>query len=163
MTTYRETLRLPFGWWLIGALFVASVGWVFLVVSNWPVGITAGVITAVPLACALWSYGSLRVEVVDGDLLVGAARLERAFVGEASALDAEELRHTMGPGADARTFIRTRPYIRTGALIAVNDPRDSTPYWLVSSRNPAALVASLDHSGKDHREPIGENTVVEED
>ena len=163
MTTYRETLRTPFGWWLIGALFAASVGWIFLVVSDWTVGIIAGVVTAVPTAWALWSYGSLRVEVVDGDLVVGNARLGKAFVGPATALDAVAFRHTMGPGADARTFIRTRPYVRTGALIQVDDPQDSTPYWLVSTRRPDELVASLGHSGKDHREPIAENTVVEED
>lgn len=162
MTTFRETLRLPFGWWLIGILFAASVGWIFLVVSNWPVGILAGVVTALPVSYALWSYGSLRVEVIDGDLVVGNARLGSDFVGTATALDAATFRHTMGAGADARTFIRTRPYVRTGALVKVADPDDSTPYWLVSTRRPDDLVASLVHSGKDHREPIGENTVVEE-
>lgn len=162
MTTYRETLRLPVSWWLIGALFAASVGWIFLVVSTWAVGIGAGIVTGVPLAYALWSYGSFQVEVVDGALLVGKARLEPGFRGEARALTAEELRQIMGPGADARAFLQTRPYVKTGALVVVNDPQDSAPYWLVSTRRPDQLIASLNHSGKDHREPIGENTVVEE-
>ena len=162
MTTYRETLRPPFSWWLIAALFAASVGWVFLVVSNWTVGIAAGVITAIPLGYALWKY-ALRVEVTDGDLIVGRARLGSSFQGDACALDAAAFRHTMGPGADARTFLRTRPYAKTGVLVAVDDPQDPTPYWLVSTRRPDALVASLGHTGKDHREPIGEKTVVEED
>ncbi|MEO6470710.1 MAG: DUF3093 domain-containing protein, partial [Aeromicrobium sp.] len=143
-------------WWLIAIFFAASVAWVFLVVSNWTIAIAAGVVTAVPLAVGLWQYGSLKIEVVEGSLLVGPATLESRFVGEATALSSEELRHTMGVGADARTFIRTRPYVRTGVLVSVNDSRDSTPYWLVSSRNPDDLVASLNHSGKDHREPIGE-------
>jgi hypothetical protein len=163
MTTYRERLRIPLVWWPLGAFFAVCVGWVFLVVTTWTIAIVAALVVAVPLAWALWTYGALTVEVTDGDLLVGRARLEGRFQGPAQPLTAERFRHAMGPGADARAFIRTRPYVRTGALIPVTDASDSTPYWLVSTRHPAALVASLTHSGEDLVEPIGEKTVVEEE
>lgn len=165
MTTYRESLRAPLSWWLLGALFAASLGWIFLVVTTWTIAITATVIVALPTAWAIWSYGALTLEVHDGDVRIGKATLEKRFHGPARPLSAEAFRHAMGPGADARAYIRTRPYIRTGALIPVVDERDATPYWLVSTRQPEAFVASLAQSGKDQAnvEPIGENTVVEED
>ena len=165
MTTYREPLRIPFVWWLLGALFAVSFGWIFLVVTTWTIAAIATLTIAVPLAWALWTYGALTLEVIDGDLRVGRASLESRFQGPAQALNAEEFRHAMGPGADARAFILTRPYVRTGALIPVTDAGDPTPYWIVSTRHPEALVASLAHSGEDQAkvEPIGEKTVVEED
>jgi hypothetical protein len=152
-------------WWLFGAFTAASVGWVFLVVTTWTIAIIATLIVAVPLAWALWTYGSLTLEVIDGDLVAGRARLESRFRGPARALGAEEFRHAMGPGADARAFILTRPYVRTGALIPVTDAADPTPYWIVSTRHPDAFVDSLTHPGEDHHkaEPIGEKTDVEED
>jgi hypothetical protein len=165
VTTYQERLRLPLLWWLLGAFFAVIIGWIFLVVTNLTIAISAGLIVAVPLAWALWTYGSLTLKVIDGDILIGRARLESRFQGPAQALGAEEFRHAMGPGANARAFILIRPYVRTGALIPVTDTGDPTPYWLVSTRHPEEFVASLTHSGKDHHrvEPIGEKTVVEEE
>ncbi|MGZ8705264.1 MAG: DUF3093 domain-containing protein [Aeromicrobium sp.] len=165
MTTYRERLRVPLSWWLFGAFFAISIGWIFAVVTTWTIAAITTLVVAVPLAWALRAYGSLTINVDGGDLRIGPAQLESRFQGPAVALTAEEFRHRMGPGADARAFILTRPYVRTGALIPVSDTGDATPYWIVSTRHPDALVASLAHSGEDHlrAEPIGEKTVVEED
>lgn len=175
MTTYREHLHIPLIWWLLGAFFAVSVGWIFLVVTTWTISIIATLIVAALLAWALWAYGSLTLDVTDGTLRVGGARLEERFRGPAKALSAEEFRHVMGPGADARAFLLVRPYVKTGALIPVADTSDATPYWLVSTRHPESFVASLLYSGKDqpHTEPtnaeptsaeqIWEKTVVEED
>lgn len=175
MPDYRERLRLPLSWWLLGAVFAISVGWIFLVVTTWAIALTATLVVAAPLAWALWTYGSLAIEVRDGDLHVGHAHLDRRFQGRPRALDAAPYHHMMGAGADARAFILTRPYVKTGALIPVVDESDSTPYWLVSTRHPDDLVASLAHPGEDHddnekqdlesnqsAEAIGENTGVEE-
>jgi len=170
VTNYRERLRIPLIWWLLSAIFAASVGWIFLVVTTWTIAIVVALIVAAPLFWALGTYGSLTLEVSEGDILLGRARLDRRFQGAAQALTAEGFRHAMGPGADARAFILTRPYVKTGALIPVVDDSDAAPYWLVSTRHPDAFVASLTQSGKDHphtettsADPIGENTVVEED
>lgn len=156
--TYRETLRLPASWWLAGAFFALSVGWIFLVVGGERAGTVTGVIAAIPIAAALWHFGSLTVEVTNDDLVIGNAVLEGRFRGLATSLDAKEFRHTMGVGADARAFIKIRPYIKTGALIPVTDPSDPTPYWIISSRHPEHLVAALNASAQN--QSIGENTDV---
>lgn len=157
-------------WWFLGALFAVSIGWIFLVVTTWTIAIVVALIVAAPLAWSLLTYGSLTLEVSDGDIVLGRARLESRFQGPAQALTAEGFRHALGPGADARAFILIRPYVKTGALIPVTDERDPAPYWLVSTRDPDAFVASLAQSGKDHPAaektsavPIGEDPVVEQD
>lgn len=149
MTNYRERLHAPLSWWLLGAVLAVTLGWVFLVVTTWTIAGVATGLFAAAIGWGLWAYGSLTLEVRDGDLIIGAAKLEQRFQGPAEPLDEASYRHTFGPGANARAFIRTRPYVRTGALIGVADDHDSTPYWLVSTRHPEALVASLAQSGKD--------------
>lgn len=163
MTNYSETLRPSVGWWLLVIGFAVSTGWIFLVVSDWTVGTVVGIVTTAALAVPLWIAGSLRIDVRDGDLLVGGARLPGAAVGAATALDREMLRHIRGAGADARAFSRIRSYVPTGVKVGVNDPHDPTPYWLVSTRRPDALVASLATADKDQRQPIGEEQRVEEE
>lgn len=163
MPDYRERLRLPFSWWFLGAFFAVSVGWIFLVVTTWTVALIATLVVATPMAWALWSYGALTIEVRDGDLHVGRAHLERRFQGPAESLDAAAYRHTMGPDADARAFMLARPYVKTGALIPVTDESDPAPYWLVSTRRPDALVASLAHSGKDHHAAESKQNVESND
>lgn len=156
---YSETLRPTPSWWILIALFAASVGWVFLVVSSWTVGIVAGVLTLLACGAALWRLGSLRIEVGPDLLVVAEARLQGSAIGAATALDAETLRRLRGPEADARAFTRIRSYVDTGVRIEVDDPHDPTPYWLVSSRNPDLLVASLTATDKDRDEPIADHPI----
>ncbi len=163
MSNYSETLRPSVGWWLLIVGFAVSAGWIFLVVSDWTVGIAVGAFTAVVLAIPLWIAASLHIEVRGGDFLVAGARLPCAAVGAAATLDRESLRHTRGAGADARAFTRIRSYVPTAVKVEVNDPRDPTPYWLVSTRRPDALIASLVTADKDQRQPIGEEQRVEKE
>lgn len=143
---YCERLRVPVRWWLQGGLLVTSF-WVAMVVAiperaAW--GIAAALM--VMLAAALWAYGAARVEVKDGWLYVGRARIEVTFVGEVRALDADATRQWSGPLADARALLLLRPYRSQAVRIEIDDPDDPTPYWLVSSRRPAELAAALDLS-----------------
>ena len=48
-----------------------------------------------------------------------------------------------GRDADARAYLLLRPYLRRAVRIAIDDPADPTPYWLVSTRRPTRLAAAL--------------------
>jgi len=143
MAAFRERLRVPFRWWLQGGLLVASF-WVAMVVAipepaAW--GITAALVAV--LATGLRSYGGARIVVDDGWLQAGRAKIEIRFVGPVVALDKAAARELSGPLADARAFLLLRPYLPRAVRIEIDDPDDPTPYWLVSSRRPATLVAAL--------------------
>lgn len=88
-------------------------------------------------------YGGARVQVRDGELVAGRAHVPLSFVADPVALDAAATRAAVGPDADARAYLLLRPYIRTAVRVRITDPADSTPYWLMSTRRPGALVAAL--------------------
>lgn len=140
---YRERLRAPVRWWLLWGLMIWTF-WLAMVAAlpgSLALGIALGLYAL--LALALLSYGSVRIVVTDEWLHVGHARIERHFVGHVEALDAARMRAISGPEADARAYLVLRPYIKTGVRITIDDPADPAPYWLVSSRRPAALAAAL--------------------
>jgi hypothetical protein len=88
-------------------------------------------------------YGAPRIEVGDGWLRAGRARIAGEFLGDAEPLDAAETRRVAGPGADARAYLLLRPYLKRAVRVTVRDDRDPTPYWLVSSRDPEHLAAAI--------------------
>ncbi|GAW49718.1 putative membrane protein [Nocardioides sp. PD653] len=143
MAAFRERLRVPFRWWLQGGLLVASF-WVAMVVAI-PELAAWGITTALfaVLATGLRSYGGARIVVDDGWLQAGRAKIEIRFVGPVVALDKAVARELSGPLADARAFLLLRPYLPRAVRIEIDDPDDPAPYWLVSSRRPATLVAAL--------------------
>ena len=122
-------------------------GWILLVATDRPIAIGAAVLGAVVAGALVWSYGSVIVESGPKGLRVGSAHLTRGDIGDAVSLDARGFRELLGPHADARAWLRTRPYIEAGVRVDVVDPSDPVPYWLVSSRRPEALVAALGQTG----------------
>lgn len=140
---FREKLRVPLRWWALGTLLVGSF-WLAMVVAvpealAWTV---AGLLQLV-LALLLRAYGSKKITVTDEWLTAGRARIERTYVGVSTALDPEQMRLLAGRHASARAYLLLRPYISTGVRIDIEDERDPTPYWLVSSRRASALAAAL--------------------
>ncbi len=143
MTTYRERLTAPLSWWIAALAFALVWGWVFLVVTTWPISIVVTVLLTAAGFLAVWRYGSVLVTVDADGLRVGPAFVESAHVGGATALDRSAYRERLGVGADARAFLMTRPYLDHGVAVTIDDPADPAPYWLVSSRRPDALAAAL--------------------
>lgn len=107
----------------------------------------AWAVTAVALALmvtAFLSYGSARVEVREGHLRAGRARIPLSYVGAVRTLDVEGMRRQAGVDADARAHLVLRPYLKRGVRVDLTDPDDPTPYWLVASRRPEELAAALE-------------------
>ncbi len=142
-THYRERLSVPIRWWAQGTMLVASL-WLAVIVAV--PGAVAWAVTgaAVALMATLFlTYGAALVSVEDGWFRAGRARVELRFVGEVVPLDAEATRLVAGRDADARAYLLLRPYRKKAVKVSLSDPADPTPYWLVSTRRPAALAAAL--------------------
>lgn len=145
---YRERLRVPVRWWIQWGLMVASF-WLAMVAAipgPLPWYLTGGLVLV--LIWLLRWYGSARIVVTDEWLQAGRARIERRYLGQVEALDIARMRAVSGPEADARAFLVLRPYVKAGVRLTLDDPRDPTPYWLVSSRRPRALAAALTAPGE---------------
>ena len=105
---------------------------------------------ALPVAIGLYVViaGSLfalapTIEISNGQLLAGSARISVSLLGDAETLDRDALRAALGPGLDARSFLMVRGYIHSGVRISLVDPSDPTPQWILTTRRPEDLLTAL--------------------
>jgi hypothetical protein len=145
---YRERLSVPLWWWLaaplLAGLFAAEVflgapgSWTYL-----PYGLL------VPLVLGgMWWLGRIRIAVTDSEFVVDDARLPLAVVRAAVVVDPLAKGDLLGPNAEAYAFVIQRPWVGGAVQVFLDDPADPTPYWLISSRRPADLVAALTPSSR---------------
>ncbi|WP_288467107.1 DUF3093 domain-containing protein [uncultured Curtobacterium sp.] len=141
MTLYRERLWAPPALYLATALVIPASLLVFL-----PISVFAGVLVAigmyVGIVVLLWALAPA-VEVTETEFRAGKAHLPRTLVGEVAGFEGAEATTQRGPKLDARAWTLFRGYVRGVVRVEVADPADPTPYWLVSVRNPSAVVAAL--------------------
>lgn len=143
---YQETLRPPI--WLLGFLFflLASVA-----LSIWAAfDDRSGLITLILAIAALPVINKamlLRIRVDASELRVGRAHIERKYLDHAIALTMDEMRLTRGRDADPAAYLALRFWQPRGVKIGVRDVRDSTPYWLISSKNAQGLAEALNSRG----------------
>ena len=142
-SAYDERLSVPLRWWVQGVMLVAMV-WITLIVAlpeptAWALTAAAGGL----LALAYLAYGSARITVADGRLRAGRARIPAAHLGTAVPLSPEDARRVAGVDADPRAYLLLRPYVKPAVKVEILDPADPAPYWLLSTRHPAALARAL--------------------
>ena len=139
---YREVIRAPL--WLLAVVYFFMLS---LVISIWSaLGDNAALIALVLLSGALvWIYSAtaLTIEVNEKELRVGKAHINLDFVGDCINLDNEAIKRVRTRDADPRAFLAIRFWAPKGIQIAINDTRDSTPYWLVSSNAGAELIKAI--------------------
>ena len=140
---YSERLHVPLRWWVQATMLLASIWLAFVVaMPAWAAWASTGALVAITVALFVW-VGSARVAVRDGVLHAGRAHIAVDLLGPVEPLDADQTRRVHGVEADARAFLLTRPYLKRSVKVAIADPDDRTPYWLVSTRHPRELAAAL--------------------
>ncbi len=141
---YDERLHVPLRWWALLTMFMATVLLAFLVATPaWVAFTVTGVLTGL-MAVVFVAYGAARVSVREQTFRAGRARIPVSLLGTPVALDAVASRRLAGVDADARAYLLLRPYVKSSVQVPVQDPADPAPYWLVSTRRPARLVAALE-------------------
>lgn len=100
----------------------------------------------IPIWFLVW-LSRLRVEVqsVDGttELRVGRAHLPLSAIARAAAVPASAKSAALGRQLDPAAYVQHRPWVGHMVLIVLDDPDDPTPYWLISTRKPARVLAAL--------------------
>ncbi len=139
---FSETVKPPL--WLLAFIFFL-LGSVAL--SIWAAfDNLAGLITLILSLVALPIINNamlLRIEITQTDLRVGRAHIQREYLGRATALDVERMRLIRGRDANPAAYLALRFWQPRGVKIEVEDDRDPTPYWLVSSKKAKGLVEAL--------------------
>jgi hypothetical protein len=139
---FQERMIWPIWLWLFLIFITGSI-----VLSIWAAlgniaTIFAGVLLSLGLmyaarASALW------ITVTKGWLLVGPAAIERAFIHNFQELDTNQFRSLRGVNANPAAYLELRFWVSRGLKIELRDPKDKTPYWLISTNRAKELSKTL--------------------
>lgn len=145
---YRERQWVPWYWWLAMAFMVALLTAQFgLNRSDLWIYIPAVVLSVI----AVWVLLSMSntVLMVEEDeqgtrwLIAGQANLPGDVVSRSLAVPATAKRNAMGRQLDPAAFVVSHGWVHEMVMLVLDDPEDPTPYWLIGSRDPEALLRAF--------------------
>jgi hypothetical protein len=139
---FREVIRPPL--WLltfIYFMFLSLVVAVWAALGNFSALVTLVILTLALIVIAVKSKD--QVYIRDGVLFAGGAHIEIKYLGEVTILDRDAMRLIRTRDADPAAFLAIKFWVPTGVKIALNDQRDSTPYWLISCKKMEEVKRTL--------------------
>lgn len=148
---FRERLS-PSLWVLVSAAVVAPMAALVLAPIDTTVALVAGALAGVLFVTLLIAWSPV-VEVREGMLRAGRARIPVDLLGEPQILTGEAARAARGPELDPRSWHVIRGGIDGLVVVGVDDPDDPTPAWVVSSRTPDRLAAGIRRAQARPRTP----------
>jgi hypothetical protein len=136
--------KLSWSWWLwCFAIFMAAS----LSLAVWAaIGNQAAlIISVIQIALLILAarQSSLTITVTKGWLLVGPAAIERAFIHNFKALEFKEYKRIRGVDADPASYLQIRFWVNSAIKVDLRDPKDKTPYWLISTNRANELAKLL--------------------
>jgi hypothetical protein len=139
---YRELLNPPLSW--MGFIFIMYFS---IAVAIWGAFemVQAEVTMAALLATLPYLWFKLRMVITidQSELRVDRAHIALKYLKNPVALDEATYKALRTVNSDARAFHITRPWLKTGVQVFVNDERDQTSYWLIGSKKAEALISKL--------------------
>jgi hypothetical protein len=141
-TTFREVIRPPL--WLIAFVYFMLFS---LALAIWAAfdnraAIISAIFAIVIGAIALYA---MKGEITcDGqELRVGRAHIGYEFCGEITVLTRAEFLRARTREVDPAAHLALFFWISEGVKMEVNDPRDPTPYWLISTKHGKDIKQAL--------------------
>ena len=114
---------------------------IWAALGNTPALWSQMILTIALVAIALRSR--MVIEVDEQELRINNAHIELKYLGDVTILDTDSMRLVRGRDADPAAFLAMRFWTSRGVLVRVNDKRDTTPYWLITSKRGDQLAAAL--------------------
>ncbi|CAB4718882.1 MAG: DUF3093 family protein [Actinobacteria bacterium] len=139
---FREVVRMPL--WLLLLIyffFLSFVVSIWAALGNNAALVTLAILTS--LLIFLYVKSSLEIQVDESQLWVGKAHIEYKYIGATVALTANEMKNIRTRDADPSAHLEIRFWNPHGVKIHINDSRDVTPYWLVTSKKSEELSKLL--------------------
>ncbi|WP_080794663.1 DUF3093 domain-containing protein [Corynebacterium pacaense] len=145
---YREKQWVPWYWWLAAALIVALLSAQFaLNRSTLWLYVPALILSIIAVWLLLRMSSTVIAVEEDADgtrwLLAGQANLPDDVVTRSLAVPATAKRNAMGRQLDPAAFVVSHGWVPEMVMLVLDDPEDPTPYWLIGSRNPEALLRAF--------------------
>ena len=112
-----------------------------------PFDIRIGLAVGVVVVITIWTLLILRaptIELSQLELRVGRVGIFRNLIGEAEVISKDRIFLERGPNLDPGAHKVFQGSVKTAIKIAILDPEDPTPYWLISTRKPHKLAELLE-------------------
>lgn len=139
---FREVLRPPL--WVLAFIYFLFIS---VVISVWAaLDNRATLVTLFISTIALiWISIAMTSEITfDGNLLkIDKANIEVKYLGKVTVLDKTAMRLLRTRDADPAAYLAIKFWEPKGLRIDLNDPRDKTPYWLITSKRGEEIAALL--------------------
>ncbi|CAB4534407.1 unannotated protein [freshwater metagenome] len=84
-----------------------------------------------------------KISITENELRIDRAHIERKYLGKVTVLDSDAMRLLRTRDANPAAYLAIRFWASKGVKIELIDPRDPTPYWLITSKRGDELAASL--------------------
>jgi hypothetical protein len=138
----REVMRPPL--WLLAFIYFMFLSLVLAVWAAFDNQIAVITWIGLTLLLLLIATKLKRVITIDSqELRIGKAHIELQYLDKVQLLTADEMRLLRTRDADPAAYPALIFWISTGVKITLKDKRDSTPYWLVSSKKSEELTNTL--------------------
>ncbi len=139
---YKERLWPSLGMWVFAFIMTASLGIAYGRAYGSDLGIVVGISTSLAVALGIVVNTPL-IQVDELNFRADRARLPLQYVGQIKQLDNVQSRRARSTDANSNAYFQLRGGIKNSVIIEVTDPEDPHPYWQVSTRRPAELIAAL--------------------
>jgi hypothetical protein len=139
---FKEVIHAPL--WLIAFvyfLFLSMVLSMWAALGNTPALITFGLLTI--WLVYLYFKTALRIQVDQTHFRVGGASIEHKYIGEVIVLSPAEVKLIRTRDADPLAFLAIRFWSSKAIKVEISDPRDRTPYWLITTKKGTELLNAL--------------------
>ena len=145
MVIFKEVLRPPI--WVLAFIYFLLLS---LVIAIWAafdnnvalVAFITATIAIIYIAIAMRSTITLDGE----ELRIDRAHIDIKYLGSATVLDSPAMRLLRTRDADPAAYLAIKFWMPKGIKITVVDPRDPTPYWLITSKRGEEIAALLNKS-----------------
>lgn len=140
--TFKEVLRPPI--WVLAFIYFLLLS---LVIAFWAafdnrtafISFLMATVAIIYIAIAMRSTIS-----IDGqELRIDQAHIELKYLGGVEQLTSSQMRLLRTRDADPAAYLAIKFWLSTGVKITISDPRDPTPYWLVTSKRGDQIAALL--------------------
>ena len=143
MKIYRERVLPSIGNLTLPLLLFLSV-FVIMLPLNLEFALPLASVFALGLSVLMFLSSPI-VVVTDTELIVKGARIERKYLGNVSVVPRDEIFEALGRDLNANAWLSIQASVKGLVKIEITDPEDSSPYWMVSTRQPEVLAKTLNN------------------
>jgi hypothetical protein len=139
---FTEVLRPPL--WVLAFIYFMLLSLVIAIWAALDATATIGAFILATLAIPVIAKSlTSKITVSENELRIDKAHIERKYLGKVTVLDSDAMRLLRTRDADPAAYLAIKFWAAKGIKIEIADSRDTTPYWLITSKRGEELAASL--------------------